>query len=362
MSWRLGTLELRSRAMLAPMAGVCDSPFKRVVRHFDRDSLLSSEIVNSDALLAGDAEMLERLRLHPEEHPAALQISGHEPEPLARAAALAAAAGADLVDLNCGCPSPALVKSGNGAALMRDPSQLARLFAAVRAATPGPMSVKLRLGWDEARMTGLQVAQLAAACGADAVWIHGRTAVQGYNGRADWEAIARIKEQLSIPVIGNGDLFTPEDALAAYRLSGVDAVALGRGAMGAPWIFQQVDTLLRTGERLPDPTLGVRLMALELQLTYLVEDIGERRGVREARKHVAWYTRGLPDAHALVARVNRVTTARELGEAIAHYAATHDPGLRPAPELLGELVDAKWRRYRAPISGYNPTIPDLEDR
>lgn len=357
---RLGSLELHSLAMLAPMAGVCDSPFKRVVRRFDPFSLLSSEIVNCDALLAGDAGMRRRLRLHPEESPAALQLSGHEPGPLARAAELAQEAGADLIDLNCGCPSPQLVKSGNGAALLRDPSRLAELFSAVRAVTRVPMSVKLRLGWQDAR-TGLEVARLAQECGADAVWVHGRTAAQGYGGTADWDAIGAIKRALRIPVIGNGDVFTPQGAAERRTLSGADAIAVGRGAMGNPWIFRRVDRYLQTGELLPEPTLAERLAALWLQCELLIADQGDEQGVRACRKHVAWYVRGLPEAGSLQREANAAAGPAALFGALAGFLDRSDPQARPDPQLVGALVDPKWQRFRPAAAGYNATSAPEED-
>lgn len=343
----IGSLKLESLAMLAPMAGVCDSPFKRVVRHFDTKSLLSTEIVNSDALLVGNREMLERIRLHPEERPAALQIAGHSPEPLARAAEIAQEAGADLIDINCGCPSPQLVKSGNGAALMKDPTKVAALYSAVRRVTRVPMTVKMRLGWDVDALTVFEIAKIAQECGADAVWIHGRTAVQQYAGTADWDVIGQVKRTLTIPVIGNGDVFTPEDAKVRMDRSGVDAIAIGRGAMGNPWIFRRVDHYLRTGELLAEPTLAERLATARLQCQYLFEEIGERRGVLECRKHVTWYTKGLPDTAGLRQAVNASQSAQEVYDALARYLESQpDHGVLPDAANVGRLVDAKWQRYQ----------------
>ncbi len=345
----IGKLQLHSRAMLAPMAGVCDSPFKRVVRRFDPHSLLSTEIVNSDALLSGDREMRDRIRLHPEESPAALQIAGHDPGALARAAEVAQEAGADLIDINCGCPSPQLVKSGNGAALLKDPAKLAPLYEAVRRVTRVPMTVKMRLGWDTDRLTVFEAARIAQECGADAVWIHGRTAVQQYRGEADWDLIGQVKEALAIPVIGNGDIFSPEDAKERMERSGVDAVAVGRGAMGNPWIFGRIDHYLKTGELLPEPTLLERIETLRLQCRYLVEDIGEHRGVLESRKHVGWYTKGLPETATLRQAVNAAPSLAALEEALDRYlAAQPDVTLLPRAEWTGKLIDPKWQRYAAP--------------
>lgn len=347
---RIGSLALRSVVMLAPMAGICDGPFKRVVRRFDGDSLLSTELVNGEAWLRGSHEMAHRMKLRPEESPVAIQLSGHDPAFLAAAAAKAEAEGADLVDLNFGCPAPHLINSGNGAALLRDPAIVAPIFTAVRAAITVPMTVKMRIGWDEQTMTGLAIARIAEACGADAVWVHGRTKAMGYAGKADWKALEAFKAALGIPVIGNGDVFTPEDARDRLAESGVDAIAIGRGAMGNPWLFKRANHLIQTGERLPEPTLLERVETCRLQARYLVEEMGEPLGVPECRKHVTWYVKGLPGIAPLRDGANRAKTLADLEAALdAYLAAQPDLTVPARPELYGELVDPKWMRYRAPM-------------
>ena len=346
---RIGRLALRSVVMLAPMAGICDGPFKRVVRRFDADSLLSTELVNGEAWLRGSHEMAHRMKLRPEEAPVAIQLSGHDPAFLAAAAAKAEAEGADLVDLNFGCPAPHLINSGNGAALLRDPAIVAPIFAAVRAAIAVPLTVKMRIGWDDQTMTGLEIARIAEACGVDAVWVHGRTKVMGYGGKADWRALEAFKAALRIPVIGNGDIFTPQDARARLVESGVDAVAIGRGAMGNPWIFKRANHFIQTGELLPEPTLLERIETCRLQVRYLVEEMGEPLGVPECRKHVAWYIKGLPAIAPLRDAANRAHTLAGLEAALdAYLEAQPDLTVPARPELYGELIDPKWMRYRAP--------------
>ncbi len=346
---RIGSLTLRSVVMLAPMAGICDGPFKRVVRRFDVDSLLSTELVNGEAWLRGSHEMAHRMKLRPEESPVAIQLSGHDPAFLAAAAAKAEAEGADLVDLNFGCPAPHLINSGNGAALLRDPAIVAPIFKAVRAAIKVPMTVKMRIGWDADTMTGLEIARIAEACGADAVWVHGRTKVMGYGGKADWKALEAFKAALRIPVIGNGDVFTPEDARDRLAESGLDAVAIGRGAMGNPWIFKRANHLIQTGELLPEPTLLERIETCRLQVRYLVEEMGEPLGVPECRKHVTWYVKGLPNIAPLRDGANRARTLADLETALdAYLEAQPDLTVPARPELYGELIDPKWMRYRSP--------------
>jgi nifR3 family TIM-barrel protein len=343
----IGQLALRSYAMLAPMAGVCDSPFKRVVRHVDTDSLLSTELVNGEVWLKGHFEMAQRAVLHPSETPVALQLSGHDPHWLSEAAKKAEAEGADLIDINFGCPAPHLINSGNGAALLKDPAAVAPIFEAVRQAISVPLTVKMRIGWDETLMTGLEIAKIAEACGLDAVWVHGRTKVQGYTGKADWEAIKGFKQALKIPVIGNGDILTPQDAKEKLEFSGVDAVAIGRGAMGNPWIFRRANHYILTGELLPEPTLLERIETCRLQVRYLIEDMGEQLGVPETRKHVAWYVRGLPDTQSLRTGVNTARTHAEVETALDRYLeAQPDHAITARPELFGTLVDPKWMRYK----------------
>jgi tRNA-dihydrouridine synthase B len=313
----------------------------------DKDSLLSTELVNGEVWLKGHFEMAQRAVLHPDETPVALQLSGHDPHWLAEAAKKAEAEGADLIDINFGCPAPHLVNSGNGAALLKDPTIVPPIFEAVRSAVKVPLTVKMRIGWDETLMTGLEIAKMAEACGLDAVWVHGRTKAQGYTGKADWEAVARFKQALSIPVIGNGDIFTTEDAKAKMEQSGVDAVAIGRGAMGNPWIFRRANHYILTGEILPEPSLLERVETCRLQVRYLIEEMGERLGVPECRKHVAWYVKGLPDTQPLRAAVNQAQSHAAIDEALDRYLeAQPDHEITARPELFGTLVDPKWMRYK----------------
>jgi tRNA-dihydrouridine synthase B len=353
----IGDLVLNSRVFLSPMAGVCDRPFKRLVRLYDQEALLSTELVNGEAWLRGDREMERRIGLGPSETPVALQLSGHHPEFLARAAAKAQEMGADLLDLNLGCPTPHIVNNGNGAALLRDPNILPPLFSAIREAVSIPFTIKIRLGWDDDNLTGAQIAHMAQECGVDAIWIHGRTKVQGYKGESDWAQIDDIASNLSIPVIGNGDITTPEMGVARLNQTRVKAIAIGRGAMGNPWIFKQTEHLYQTDELLPKPTLKQHIEAAKMMLLFLCEDIcpedwkpgddhpSEVHATREMRKHLNWFLKGFPQAKEAVKNLNQQNNYNSVIHTLDNYLADLDDDLVSDQNLWGKLVDPKWQRY-----------------
>lgn len=314
----VGKVTLENPVILAPMAGINDLPFRTLAREMGC-GLVCTGMISSRGLIHGNPGTRRLLAISPEERPVSVQIFGAEPEVMARAAEMAVAAGADLIDINMGCPVPKVVKGGGGAALLRDPRAAFRVVVSVAAAVPVPVTVKLRKGWEEAGASAVEVARAAVEAGALMVAVHGRTRGQFYAGRADWGIIARVKEAVPVPVVGNGDVWSPLDARRMLEETGCDGVMIGRGALGNPWIFRRTVHFLRTGELLPPPTPVERVDMALRHLERLVEFRGEYRGVREMRKHAAWYLKGLPGAARVRERCFRATTAGELSEILARY-------------------------------------------
>jgi nifR3 family TIM-barrel protein len=319
---KIGPLRLESQVILAPMCGVCDLPYLRLLRRFDTRSLVFHEMFSAVGLLHW--KQLAAFRVPPELRPMGLQLFGHDPDQMARAAAVLAGAGCDVIDLNLGCPVPKIVKGCDGSALLKDTALLARILRALVAAVGDrvPVTIKMRLGWDDACRNYVDIARLAEDCGASMVTVHGRTRSQMYSGAADWEAIAEVAGALSIPVVGNGDLWDPLVAATRLRESGCAGVMIGRGAQGNPWILPRLDEYLRTGVLPPEPTPEVRLQVAREHCRLLIAEKGERTGVPESRKHVAWYTRGLAGSAELRNRVNQTRTGGELYAVLDAYLET----------------------------------------
>ncbi len=290
--------------VLAPMAGVTDLPFRLLAKEMGC-SLLYSEMVSDKGLLHNNCHTLDMLRIDDRERPVAVQIFGSEPAPMAAAARIVARAGADIIDINMGCPTPKIVKNGEGSALMRRPELARDILAAVVDAVEVPVTVKIRKGWDEGSVNAVEIAALAERAGVAAIAVHGRTREQFYAGTADWDIIRRVKERVSIPVIGNGDVRTPQDAERLLAYTGCDAVMVGRAAQGNPWIFRQIGHYLTGGGTLPPPSLAERLEVLSRHLEMLIGHKGEHIAIREMRRHAAWYTKGLPRAAEIRLRLNQ---------------------------------------------------------
>lgn len=292
---KIGNVTIEGKAGLAPMAGVADRVFRQLCKDFGA-AYVVSEMVSSKGLSFSDRRTEELMALSPGEHPAAIQLFGDDPAMMAQAAQKALQFGPDVLDINMGCPAPKVNSSGGGASLMKDPALCARITAAVAKAVNIPVTVKIRKGWDESSVNAVEVAKRCEEAGAAAITIHGRTRVQMYAPPVDWDIIAQVKQAVSIPVIGNGDVVEPEDAARLYEHTNCDFIMIGRGACGNPWIFQRVNALLEHGVVLPAPGPAERMRVMCLHLKALCEAKGEAHAMREARKHAAWYMKGLNGA------------------------------------------------------------------
>lgn len=314
---RIGSVEIEGRLTLAPMAGVTDFAFRRVCRELGA-ALTVTEMVSARALVYRDEKTKTLLYIPPEEHPCAVQIFGHEPEIMAEAAQLALElSGADILDINMGCPVGKIVKAGDGSALMQNPELAGRIVEAVSAAVPVPVTVKFRKGWDGGSVNAVDFAKICVAAGAAAIAVHGRTRTQMYSGRADWDIIRDVRRAVSVPVIANGDVFTAEDAAHILRYTGCELAMAGRGSFGNPWLFLQANALLE-GKPVPElPPLPERIAVGERQIRELAELRGEHAACMEARHHLPWYLHGVPHAGYYRQQLVHVETLEELGHICA---------------------------------------------
>ena len=335
----IGRIEIFPPLALAPMAGVTNALFRRLFKSFGF-GLTVSEFVSAQSLVRMNRRTLEMIDVYPDERPTAVQLHGNDPEVMARAAAYVEECGADIVDINFGCPAPKIVKGGDGAAVLRDPDLAVRICDAVRKAVKHvPVTVKMRLGWEADNFTHLDIARRAQDVGIDAFTLHGRYGKQFYKGRADWSYIAALKTALRVPVIGNGDVGSAEEAMQRLHESGADAIMIGRAALGNPWLVREIAAAMRGEPKPAQPSVAERINFACAHLDAMVERYGEKSGVLQMRKHLGWYLKGIHDASSLRERINHAPSAQAVHEVLADARSRElDPDAPLTPEADAALA------------------------
>lgn len=316
---KIGNVTLKNNLILAPMAGVTNQPFRMICKEFG-PGMVCTEMASSRAIFHDDKKTNRLLNIEGEERPISFQIFGSDEETMGYAAKYVSKK-ADIIDINMGCPAPKVVKNGDGSKLLLDLEQAEKIMKAVVENSEVPVTLKFRKGWDKENIVAVEIAKIAEKAGISAITVHGRTRTEFYSGVADLEIIRQVKQAVSIPVIGNGDVVDEETALQMFQKTGVDGIMIGRGSFGNPWIFKKIAYFLETGEKLPEPSKEEKLKIIKRHIELAVQEKGEI-AVKELRKHISWYTKNLKNSSEFRNTINKIETQNELVEKIEEYFKT----------------------------------------
>lgn len=315
---KIDNIILENPVFLAPMAGITDLPFRLICKEMGC-GMVYTEMISSRGLYYGDKKTEKLLKIHPDEKPVALQIFGSVPDVMAKAAYMLNDRENAVLDINMGCPTPKIVKNKDGCALMRDIDLAGKIVKAVVKESIKPVTVKIRKGWDEINVNAVEFAKVMEQGGAKAITVHGRTREQFYSGKADWDIIKKVKEAVTVPVIGNGDIFTVEDGMKLLNEIKCDGIMVGRGSLGNPWLFKRLVHYIKTGDLLPEPTPEEKINMALKHLDSAIRHKGERVGIIEMRKHIAWYVKGLKNSASLRDRINKINHKSDLEKVLTEY-------------------------------------------